>query len=120
MSMLRVYQKQVNHLFFTVFSLYFNKYKKFKKYTTFLSILFYSYYLKIFLFANKNMQKSAIITCFFNIFDYHTRIIKDITQKGKLKLTFRRSYLHHYVVYPSMKAQPFNYSTSFSLGNTIY
>lgn len=68
----------------------------------------------------KNVQKSAIITCFFNIFDYHTRIIKDITQKGKLKLTFRRSYLHHYVVYPSMKAQPFNYSTYFSLGNTIY
>ena len=56
MSMLRVYQKQVNHLFFTVFSLYFNKYKKFKKYTTFLSILFYSYYLKIFLFANYDQE----------------------------------------------------------------
>ena len=54
--MLRVYQKQVNHLFFTVFSLYFNKYKKFKKYTTFLSILFYSYYLKIFLFANSDQE----------------------------------------------------------------
>lgn len=56
MSMLRVYQKQVNHLFFTVFSLYFNKYKKFQKYTTFLSVLFYSYYLKIFLIAYSDRE----------------------------------------------------------------
>lgn len=44
-----------------------------------------------------------IITCFFVVFSHHFAIIINIKQNGKFILTSQNSYLHYYVVYPSMR-----------------
>ena len=117
MSMLRTYHEQVNNLFFTIFRFFFTKRRMFKKYTTFLYIAFVHYFMRtrykeILIKHYEKMKKSqktaknVILSMFFAYFHRYTRIIKDIKQKGKLKLTFQRSYLHYYVVYPSMRPNP--------------